>query len=183
MNDELYYTPLDYVTIINKFYSNWSHRDKIEVANTILSKERMDGYICSRYCNDPKGFIMKFIDLLDYQYIGEDYRKEKYIIERDLEKLDIIKEYDMNIDELRSFNLFFKEMRIKIIYLDSKDFVRMKLTTFLSKFGYKKRSEKFRAYVKQCLDFYNIKVMKKGGLTCDITTEDLDVMVTFKVLS
>lgn len=80
-----------------------------------------------------------------------------------------------------NLDLFFKSLRIKILYIGEKNYSRLKLRTLLSVYGYKRRSKEFIARVKRCLDFYRLQSSFHGEV-CDIAEINLDAMITFRVV-
>lgn len=80
-----------------------------------------------------------------------------------------------------NFDLFFKSLRIKILYIGGKNYSRIKLRTLLSAYGYKRRSKFFIDYVKKCLAFYKIQTFWRGEI-CDVAEINLDDMITFRAV-
>ena len=74
------------------------------------------------------------------------------------------------------------ELRLRIIFLDNQEFVRMKLRTLMRDHGYKRRTSKLNTYLKMCMYFYHIETYIRGGERCNIEEIDLDDMITFRVL-
>lgn len=60
-------------------------------------------------------------------------------------------------DEYYDIRSYFMEMRLRIVFLDNQDFVRMKLRTLLRDHGYKRRTAGLNAYLRQCMYFYHIE--------------------------
>ncbi len=80
-------------------------------------------------------------------------------------------------------DLFFKNLRIRILFISKDGFVRMKLRTLMSAYGYKRRSREFIRFVKDRLHFYHIQTALLGNNVCDVETMgSLDDMITFRVL-
>ena len=80
-------------------------------------------------------------------------------------------------------DLFFKRLRVQILYLGKKDYVRMKLRTLIAAYGYQRRSKEFVRFLKIRLVFYHIQTALRGNELCDVETMDsLDDMITFRVL-
>jgi len=80
-------------------------------------------------------------------------------------------------------DLFFKNLRIRILFISKNGFVRMKLRTLMAAYGYKRRSREFVRFLKERLYFYHIQTALLGNNICDVETMDsLDDMITFRVL-
>ena len=91
--------------------------------------------------------------------------------------LDILYWSDFDLD------LFFKRLRVQILYLGKKDYARMKLRTLIAAYGYQRRSKEFVRFLKIRLVFYHIQTALRGNELCDVETMDsLDDMITFRVL-
>lgn len=85
-------------------------------------------------------------------------------------------------NEYHDLRSYFMELRLRMIFLDNQDFVRMKLRTLLRVHGYKRRTAKLNIYLKQCMYFYHIETYVRGRERCDIEEIGLDDMITFRVL-
>lgn len=79
-------------------------------------------------------------------------------------------------------NITFKELRLRILYINKNGYARMKLRTLLSSLGYKRRSKSVIDYINSCLSFYHISTYAKNNFPCDITEIGLDEMVIFKII-
>ena len=84
---------------------------------------------------------------------------------------------DFNID------LFFKKLRVQILYLGKQDYLRMKLRRLMARYGYQRRSKDFVRFLKILLVFYHIQTALRGNDICDVETMgSLDDMLTFRVV-
>ena len=79
-------------------------------------------------------------------------------------------------------HLIFKELRLRILYINRKGFAKMKLRTLLSELGYKRRSPNVIGYIYNCFLFYHIQTTLKGNVPCSIDTIDIDDMVIFRTV-
>lgn len=80
------------------------------------------------------------------------------------------------------FDLFFMFLRLRIKYTNSQDYIRMKLRTLLSNYGYKRRSPVLVEKIRDCMMFYHIESYLRGDVLCDVRKIDIDDMITFRVL-
>ncbi|WP_302494078.1 hypothetical protein [uncultured Ruminococcus sp.] len=85
------------------------------------------------------------------------------------------------ISNFSNIDLFFKSLRIRIIFDNKKGYVRIKFRTLLRQYGYRRRSERLVDYINTCIDFYRLKPYLHGGVECDIRTVDIDEMIIFKL--
>ena len=79
-------------------------------------------------------------------------------------------------------DIFFKSLRLRILYVGNQDYVRMKLRTLLTAYGYKRRSQGLMDYLSDCMFFFHIQPYIRGGIECDIREVALDDMITFRIL-
>lgn len=86
------------------------------------------------------------------------------------------------MSEYPDFDLFFMFLRLRIKYTNNQDYIRMKLRTLLSHYGYKRRSNDLVGYLRDCMYFYHIESYLRGDVLCDIRDIDIDDMITFRVL-
>lgn len=78
-------------------------------------------------------------------------------------------------------NLFFKSIRIRILFLNERDYKRMRLRTLLKAYGYHRRSQKLLQHIHDCLLFYHLQPYEGGNVECDIDNIPIDEMVTFRM--
>ena len=125
--------------------------------------------------------MLAVMDMINYINNTEVYKDEIVAINKDIIGFNLGGE-SQDYEDLRTVNLFFKDMRVKILYLNYQNYTRLKLRTLLANFGYKRRSEKIVRYIRDCLMFYHIKTTLRGNIPCDIEQIGLDKMVTFRVI-
>lgn len=119
----------------------------------------------------------------DYLYDKPALDAEFPKIQRDIEAQGSeLYEEDYLSDDF-DIDLFFKSMRLRLLYLNKRGFERMKLRTLLSAYGYKRRSPYIVGYVKKCLYFYHIQTYTRGNVVCDIEEIGLDEMMTLRVIN
>lgn len=136
-------------------------------------------YLCHRF--SKKQFILDVMDEVNYWQNKKLFDEEFISVNHDFEAIGSDCRYftEDTFDDIRSF---FMELRLRIIFLDNQDFVRMKLRTVLREHGYQRRTASLKAYLKQCMFFYHIETYIRGGEPCDIEDIYLDDMITFRVL-
>ena len=138
-------------------------------------------YLYLEYRFHKKQFLLNVMGEMDYQQNKVDYDKEIEAVNHDLEAIDSAYRYESK-DEFDNIRSYFMELRLRIVFIENKDYVRMKLRTLLHDHGYQKRTARLNAYLKQCMYFYHIETFVKGGEACDIEEISLDDMITFRVL-
>ena len=85
------------------------------------------------------------------------------------------------MSDFPDIDLFFMNMRLRILYSENKEYIRMKLRTLLKHYGYKRRSSAIVTHMRDCMDQYRIQPYLRGYEKCDITDISLDDMITFRV--
>ena len=74
---------------------------------------------------------------------------------------------------------FFKQMKLQLLYSGT-GYVRMKLRSLLTKFGYKRRTAEFVSSVQAWLSQLEISVCLKGYAECNLAEMALDDMIIFR---
>ena len=138
-------------------------------------------YLYLDYRFNKKKFMLDVMDEVNYWENKVVWDKEITAVNRDLEAIGSECRY-FSEDDYYDIRSYFMEMRLRIIFLDNQNFIRMKLRTLLRDHGYKRRTAGLNEYLKRCVYFYHIEIFVRGGEKCDIGNISLDDMVTFRVL-
>ncbi len=173
--NELLYTALDVACIVDNL--GLSIKQTIHLAKRMHDEDK--NYLAAEY----RGSYRKW--LLDILYWSE-YMLDKITLDAEFPSVRIISDGKVDIDSMMrddfDIDLLFKKVRIQIIYLGKKDYVRMKLRTLMSEYGYKRRSKEFVSFIKTRLHFYHIQTTLRGNEICDIETmRNIDNMITFRI--
>lgn len=170
--NELFYTALDIACIIDNF--ELTVQTSAELIRKIFYQDNF--FLAQEYRNNYHNWILDIRYWEGYLYDKVTFDKEFPAIKKDCG--GFIAEKNFVADNF-NLDLFFKTLRIKILYIDKKNYSRMKLRTLLAEYGYKRRSKDFIDYVKKCLAFYHIQTFFHGEI-CDIAEINLDCMITFR---
>lgn len=124
--------------------------------------------------------------MLDILY-WSDYMQDKIILDTEFLSVQAVSDGTLDVSDLMrgdfDVDLFFKKLRVQILYLGKKDYARMKLRTLMAEYGYQRRPKEFVRFLKIRLVFYHIQTALRGNEICDVETMDcLDDMITFRVL-
>ena len=122
------------------------------------------------------------MDKLNYISDPETYLSEQSDVEKDMKDYGLINNSKTDDTEHTFSHLIFKELRIRILYINQKGFSKMKLRTLLSELGYKRRSSSVIGYIYDCLLFYHIETTLKGNVPCSVAEIDIDDIVIFRTL-
>ena len=172
--NELFYTALDVACIIDNF--ELTVKTSAELIRKIFHEENY--FLAQDYKNNYRQWILDIRYCEGYLYDKVTFDKEFPAIQKDCS--GALEDKNFVTDNF-NLNLFFKTLRIKILYIDKKNYSRMKLRTLLSAYGYKRRSNFFIDYVKKCLAFYQIQTFFHGKI-CDVAEINLDAMITFRLI-
>ena len=138
-------------------------------------------HLPEEYQHQKRKFILDVRYWLTYFYEKPILDQEFPAIQRDASDADRELEEERYLSDFQDLDLFFISVRIRILYGTSHDYVRIKLRTLLSVYGYRRRSAKLMEHLYRCLLYYGLEAFLRGGIPCDLDTVDLDKMITFRV--
>lgn len=142
---------------------------------------REQSFLHPSYKGNKKRFLSDVLYWTDYLIDQEQLNREFPVIEKDFEASGMQFDWGHYTAEYRGIDLYFMIMRLRILYLGTQEYVRIKLRTLLKHYGYRRRSQAIVAHMQTCLDFYHIQPHLKGGRRCDISEIKLDDMITFRL--
>ena len=172
----LLYTALDVACIIDN--AGLSTKEALRLAHRMHTEDK--SFLAVEYRQNYRKW------LLDILY-WSDYMQDKIALDAEFPSVQAVSDGTLDISDLMrdgfDLDLFFKRLRVQILYLGKKDYVRMKLRTLIAAYGYQRRSKEFVRFLKIRLVFYHIQTALRGNELCDVETMDsLDDMITFRVL-
>ena len=172
----LLYTALDVACIIDN--AGLSTKEALRLAHRMHTEDK--SFLAVEYRQNYRKW------LLDILY-WSDYIQDKIALDAEFPSVQAVSDGTLDISDLMrddfDLDLFFKRLRVQILYLGKKDYVRMKLRTLIAAYGYQRRSKEFVRFLKIRLVFYHIQTALRGNELCDVETMDsLDDMITFRVL-
>lgn len=172
----LLYTALDVACIIDN--AGLSTKEALRLAHRMHTEDK--SFLAVEYRQNYRKW------LLDILY-WSDYMQDKIALDAEFPSVQEVSDGTLDISDLMrddfDLDLFFKRLRVQILYLGKKDYVRMKLRTLIAAYGYQRRSKEFVRFLKIRLVFYHIQTALRGNELCDVETIDsLDDMITFRVL-
>lgn len=175
---ELLYTALDIAIIISAMELNC--REESQIIDSIWEGEK--AFFSPEYRKNQKKFILDIRYWLNYFYEKPILDEEFPVIQKDLICADSTLEETMYVTDFSNLDLFFKNIRIKILYGKGPDYIRLKLRTLLKEYGYQRRSKILLEYINKCIWFYHLEVTLRGGVPCSIDSVGLDRMLVFRVV-
>ena len=172
----LLYTALDVACIIDN--AGLSTKEALRLAHRMHTEDK--SFLAVEYRQNYRKW------LLDILY-WSDYMQDKIALDAEFPSVQAVSDGTLDVSDLMcddfDLDLFFKRLRVQILYLGKKDYVRMKLRTLIAAYGYQRRSKEFVRFLKIRLVFYHIQTAMRGNELCDVETMDsLDDMITFRVL-
>ena len=174
---ELFYSALDIAIIVSCMQLGC--REESKVLDSIWKGEKE--FLESQYRENQRKFLLDVYYWIQYLENKSDIDKELPAIEKDIEGC----KRDLQVGELTSnfsdLDLFFKSIRIQILYGKGNAYVRMKLRTLLEQYGYRRRSKVLLQYVDQCMTFYRLEATLRGGVQCSVEKVPLNQMLVFRV--
>ena len=174
----LYYTALDIAVIVSSMQLGC--RDEIRILDLIWEGEK--SFLDIPYRKNQLKFILDTYYWMQYFYNKTVIDKEFPAIQKDLAYSNRTLSTEQLTSDFSNLDLFFKSIRIRILYGNGNNYVRIKLRTLLKQYGYKRRSQLLLGHIKQCMLFYHLETALRGGAPCSIEDADLDQMLIFRVV-
>lgn len=172
-----YYTALDIGVILSK-----ANLTVIEFSNTLkkISENEKD-LIALKYKNDRRKLFLA-ASYWSYYFVDKEALDAEFpAIKKLLSTKDLkISDDDFTAD-YSDLDLFFKSIRLRILYIGKQDYVRIKLRTLLKRYGLKRRSQKFIDKFLLCIWFYQLQIYLPGNKECDIRKVNDDDTIIFRI--
>lgn len=175
---ELCYSALDVAVIISSMQLGC--RDESRILDLIWEGEKT--FLAIPYRTNQRKFILDTYHWIQYFYDKPVIDREFPAIQKDLAHSNRALQAEQLTSDFLDLDLFFKSIRIRILYGDGNDYVRIKLRTLLKQYGCKRRSQLLLQHINRCMLFYHLEVTLRGGVPCSIEDADLDQMLTFRVI-
>lgn len=175
---ELCYSALDVAVIVSSMQLGC--RDESRMLDSIWEGEK--AFLAMPYRTNQRKFILDTYHWIQYLYDKPIIDREFPAIQKDSAHSKRALQADQLTSDFSDLDLFFKSIRIRILYADGNDYVRIKLRTLLKQYGYKRRSQLLLQHINRCMLFYHLEAALRGGVPCSIEDADLDQMLTFRVI-
>ena len=168
---DLYYTPE--IIAYYCYENDLTIKQAYSLIDSIYNIEYK--FINIKYKLDIKSFRYQLMDYWDYLIDKEEYLNDISTIKNYYEELHI----PLNvIEETSSLDYFFIKIRLDMIFFNA-PYRRIKFRTLLKKYGYKRRSDKFKSHIHKCMDFYQLKGFSNKK-EINLNTINIEDMITFK---
>lgn len=176
--NELFYSALDLAAIMSSL--DIGCRAGADLLEKIWLYDQ--AYLLSDYRINKRKLILDVSYWGDYLHDKPAIDDEFPAISKDFLSVGINLNTSDLVNDTTDLDLFFKCLRIKILFLGTQNYSRIKLRTLLKQYGYQRRSQKLMQYLNECIFFYHIQPYVRGGAECDMGSISLDEMITFRVL-
>lgn len=173
---ELYYTPIDLAAILSSM--ELGGREESHLLDLIWEYER--AFLDPQYRHDQRQLILKTFYWSHYFYNKPMIDAEFPVVQKDLWLSQGTLSEEDYISDYLGLDLFFKSIRIRILYHEQRKYVRIKLRSLLRQYGYQRRSSQLVQYINRCLLFYHLKPYLRGEEECEINNISLDDMIIFR---
>ena len=174
----LLYSALDLAAIISSM--ELGCREESRIMDLIWDGEK--SFLLSHYQTNKRKFILDIHYWMHYFYEKPILDREFPAIQKDLQNRQHAVDMNQYMSDYFDLDLFFKSVRIRILYGGGKEYVRIKLRSLISQYGYQRRSQQLIGHINQCMQFYHLESTLRGGIACDIAACGLDKMVPFRVV-
>lgn len=174
----LLYSALDLAAIISSM--ELGCREESRIMDLIWDGEK--SFLLSHYQTNKRKFILDIHYWMHYFYEKPILDREFPAIQKDLQNRQHAVDMNQYMSDYFDLDLFFKSVRIRILYGGGKEYVRIKLRSLISQYGYQRRSQQLIGHINQCMQFYHLEATLRGCIACDIAACGLDKMVTFRVV-
>lgn len=155
-------------------------REESHIIDLIWEGEKY--FFADQYRTNKRKFILDILYWMHYFYEKPNLDREFPAIQKDLEYGKHTVDMERFISDDSDLDLFFKSVRIRILYGKGNDYVRIKLRSLLTQYGYKRRSKLLLRHINRCMLFYHLEATLRDGIACDIEKCRLDKMLTFRVV-
>lgn len=164
------FTPYDLARFI--YFGDLS----VKRSNEIL-KNLFDGHnaeILSPYRDDFLLFHKRVTDLVNEFSVEYDELDEAQSIMREINGASTEQTSEPDV-----YCAYFKLVKLRLMYTN--EYIRLKMSTLLSVFGYKRRSQQLMSTIKAAIKKLNLVPYTRGYELCDIGNVDIHTMIMFRL--
>lgn len=176
--EELCYRALDLAAIISGM--EFGCRAAADFLEQVWEGERP--FLQKIYRENKRQLILDTSYWLTYLSDKPAIDAEFPIIQRDALALGNKLPVDAYTDDCSNLDLFFKSVRLRILYGGDKGYVRIKRRTLMARYGYKRMSPALSEYFDQRTYFYHLQSYVRNWIECRIEDVGIDEMIIFRVV-
>lgn len=176
-NEEMYYTARDLALILNGFALDC--QSEAEMMERIWEKER--AYLREPYRTDKRKLYLDTLYWARYYYEKESLDSEFQDILTDLQDSGSgLKEEDY-ISDFADVDLFFKTTRLRLLYGQEEDYVRLKRRTLLNQLHAQRLRPQIAKRIQTFLRFYRLGMFMRGGIPCRLEDTKPDDTIVLRI--
>lgn len=176
-NEELYYTARDLAVIFNNLALDC--QSEAEILGHIWTKER--AYLREPYRSDRRRLYLDTLYWESYYYHKDSLDEELKTISKDCRDAGgSLKEADY-MSDFADVDLFFKTLRIRLLYGAGGAYVRLKRRTLLSQLNAQRLRPQVAQRIQTCLRFYRIGMFSRGEIPCRLEETRPDDLIVLRI--
>lgn len=176
--EELCYSSLDLAVIISG--TGLGCRATADFLERVWEGERP--FLQKMYRENKRQLILDTSYWLTYLSDKPTIGAEFPVIQKDALALGSELPADAYVGDCSGLDLFFKNIRLRILYGCGKDYVRIKRRTLMARYGYKRLSTALTEHFNRCTCFYHLQPYVRDGVKCRIEAIGIDEMIVFRVV-
>lgn len=178
-SEELYYTARDLALILNSFAQDCQH--EAEIMERIWEKER--AYLREPYRTDKRKFYLDTLYWARYYYEKESLDSEFQGIRTDLQDSDSSLKEENYISDFADVDLFFKTTRLRLLYGQDENYVRLKRRTLLNQLHAQRLRPQIAKRIQTCLRFYRLGMFMRRGIPCQLEDTKPDDTIVLRIVT
>lgn len=176
--EELCYCALDLAAIISGM--DLGRRAVADFLERVWEGER--SFLQAQYRENKRQLVLDVDYWLTYLSDKPAIDAEFPIVQRDALASGRELEADAYVTDCSGLDLFFKSVRLRILYGGGKDYVRIKRRTLMAQYGYKRLSPQLLEHFDRCLYFYHLQSYVRDWVECQIEEIGIDEMIVFRIV-
>ena len=177
--EELYYTAYDLALILNGFALDCQR--EAEIMERIWEKER--AYLQEPYRTDKRKFYLDTLYWARYYYEKESLDSAFEGVCTDLQDSDSNLNKENYISDFADVDLFFKTTRLRILYGQEENYVRLKRRTLLNQLHAQRLRPQIAKRIQTCLRFYRLGMFMRGGIPCRLEDTKPDDTIVLRIVT
>lgn len=175
--DELFYSPFDLAEVIIDL--NLRSQETAAFLEKIWENERY--FLQERYRENKRELIRQTMSRLTFLRDKSTMRNEFKAVQRDFRADGREIFIDAYSENLKNLNLFFKSVRLRILYAGGKDFVKIKRKALMKHYGYKRISGILLKHFYRCIYFYHLQTYSRNRVKYPIEGFKPNEMIVFRI--
>ena len=177
MNRELLYSALDLAAILSALDPGC--REQAAFLERVRSEEHR--YLPEAYREDRRRLFLDVAYWMNYLADKPAIDAEFPLLQRDARADGRTLEPERFQADFSGLDLFFKSVRLRLLFGTPGDCVRLKRRTLLKRYGYRRLTPRLAAHIDLCLAYYRLRACVRGGAECRIEDVGMEDMIVFRL--